>query len=250
MKRREFLVFGSSAASVGATAATLGVLTQQEARAGGLGGFATEWTQVLNKVQLLQNYIRQGQELRQKILMVLDMAKNTLQLPMQVFGPLLAEIGALHTVVREGRALAYSMANLDTEFRNRFRGYGFRASSFYNEYRTWSETTLDTTLGTLKAANLQATQMSSEEGVLRQLRTMSMSSEGRLQAAQVGLQLSEFIAQSLMKLRQIMLADIQSKQAFQASEMQKGANQAASEERLFTPGPARVGSPRFVGGNN
>jgi P-type conjugative transfer protein TrbJ len=236
MKRRDFLM--------------LAVFAPQAARAGALGGFATEWTQILNKIQLVQGYIRQGQELRQKILMVLDMAKNTMQLPFQIFGPILAEIGALHNVVREGRALAYSMANLDAEFRNRFRGYGFRASNFYNEYRDWSQTTLDTTLGTLKAANLQASQMSSEEGVLRQLRTMSMTSEGRLQAAQVGLQLNEHIAQQLMKLRQIMLADIQSKQAFQAAETQKGTNQAASEERLFTPGPTRTGSPRFLGGNN
>ena len=35
-----------------------------------LAAFATEWTQLANNLQLVNNYIRQGEELRQKILMV------------------------------------------------------------------------------------------------------------------------------------------------------------------------------------
>lgn len=214
-----------------------------------LGDYAREWTQILNKIQLLQSYIRQGQELRQKILMVLDMAKNTAQLPMQIFGPIAAEIAGLHTIVQQGRALAYSMANLDTEFRNRFRGWGYRADNFYTEYQSWSQTTLDTTLGTLKAANLQAGQMNSEEGVLNQLRAMSRSSDGRLKATQIGLQLSEQAVQQMMKLRQLMLADIQSKQSFQAWQMQQSSNAGAAEQRFFTSGGRQVDPRTFKGGN-
>ena len=96
-------------------------LTQQPAQAGVLGGFATEWTQIANNVQLISGYIRQGEELRQKILMVADMAKQATELPTQIFGPIMADISTLHSVVQNGRALAYSMANLDAEFRNRDR---------------------------------------------------------------------------------------------------------------------------------
>ena len=78
------------------------------AKAGVLGGFATEWTQLANNVQLVTTYIRQGEELRQKILMVADMAKQATELPMQIFGPIMAEIANLHGVVQNGRALAYS----------------------------------------------------------------------------------------------------------------------------------------------
>lgn len=219
------------------------------AHAGVVGGFAMEWTQILNKLQLLASYIRQGEELRQQILMVLDAAKHTAQLPMQVFGPIMADIASLHAVVRQGRSLAYSMANLDVEFANRFKGYGYRPEQYVNEYKTWSETTLDTTLGTLKAAGLQADQMVSEEGVLNQLRVMSRSSDGRLKAAQVGLQLSEQSVQQLMKLRQLMLADVQSKQAFQAWQMQQSSNGQAAEERFLQKGAPRSDPNRFWGGN-
>lgn len=244
MIRRSFLrqVFGCATAPVAIA------LLPTPAHAT-LGDYAREWTQILNKIQLLQQYIRQGQELRQKIIMVLDMAKNTAQLPMQIFGPIAAEIAGLHSVVQQGRALAYSMANLDQEFTRRFKGFGYRPDQFYQEYQTWSQTTLDTTLGTLKAANVQAGQMATEEGVLTQLRSMSRSSDGRLKATQIGLQLSEQAVQQMMKLRQLILADIQSKQSYQAWQMQEKSNANANEQKFFTAGPRRVDPTTFKGGN-
>jgi P-type conjugative transfer protein TrbJ len=200
---------------------------------GVVGGFATEWTQLANNLQLINSYIRQGEELRQKILMVADMAKNSLNLPMQVFGPIMTDISRLAGVVQNGRALAYSMANLDAEFRNRFRGYGYNANTWFRDYRDWSQTSLDTTLGTLRAAGLQGQQLASEQAVLDQLRTMAQSSDGRMKALQVSNQIMEQQVQQLMKLRQLILADLQSKQAYQAAQIQKQASEEAGTERYF-----------------
>lgn len=211
----------------------LGSVTPRPAEAGIIGGFATEWTQIANNVQLITTYIRQGEELRQKILMVADMAKQATELPMQIFGPIMAEISNLHSVVQNGRALAYSMANLDAEFRNRFTGYGYAGNAWYLKYRDWAQTSLDSSLGALKAANIQASQMNSEEAILRQLRTMSSSSDGRLKAIQVANQINEQMIQQMMKLRQIMLADLQGKQAFQAAQIQKDATATAATEKFF-----------------
>ena len=202
-------------------------------RAGIVGGFATEWTQLANNLQLINNYIRQGEELRQKILMVADMARNTANLPAQVFGPIMADISRLSGVVQNGRALAYSMANLDAEFRNRFRGYGYTARTWFRDYKEWSQTSLDTTYGTLRAAGLQGEQLASEQAVLDGLRRMAESSDGRMKALQVSNQIMEQQVQQLMKLRQLILADLQSKQAFQAAQIQKQAATEAGTERYF-----------------
>src|SRR3712207_2766169 len=59
-----------TARAIGVTVPVLRVST-----AGIAGGFATEWTQLANNLQLVNSYIRQGEQLRQEILMVLDMAK-------------------------------------------------------------------------------------------------------------------------------------------------------------------------------
>jgi P-type conjugative transfer protein TrbJ len=212
-------------------------------RAGIIGGLATEWTQLANNLQLINAYIRQGEELRQKILMVADMARNIANLPAQIFGPIMADIGRLASVVQNGRALAYSMANLDAEFRNRFRGYGYNARTWFRDYRDWSQTSLDTTLGTLRAAGLQGEQMASEQAVLAQLRTMAQSSDGRMKALQVSNQIMEQQVQQLMKLRQLILADLQSKQAYQAAQIQKQASEEAGTERYFQFG-GRTGDGR------
>jgi P-type conjugative transfer protein TrbJ len=215
----------------------------RSARAGVLGGLATEWTQLANHLQLVNAYIRQGEQLKQEILMVLDMAKNTATLPAQVFGPVASDIAQLASIVQGGRALAYSMANLDAEFRSRFRGWGYNARTWYLDYRNWSQTSLDTTLGTLRAAGLQGQELQSEQAVLNQLRAMAESSDGRLKALQVANQIAEQQVEQMMKLRQLMLADLQSKQAFQAAQIQRQASAEAASERFFTFG-GRTGDGR------
>jgi type IV secretion system protein TrbJ len=204
--------------------------------AGVLGGFATEWTQLANNLQLVNSYIRLGDQLQQEIRMVLDMTKNSQILPSQIFGPISTDIARLASIVQGGRALAYSMANLDAEFRTRFRGWGYSSRTWYSDYRNWSQTSLDTILGTLRAAGLQGQQLQSEQAVLDRLRVMAQSSDGRMQALQVANQIAEQQVQQIMKLRQLMLADLQSKQAFQAAQMQRQAASEAASEQFFTFG--------------
>jgi type IV secretion system protein TrbJ len=89
----------------------------------------------------------------------------------------------------------------------------------------------------LRAAGLQSQQMQSEQSVLDSLRGMAQSSDGRMQALQVLGQISEHQVQQLMKLREIMLADLSSKQAFQATVIQQQAAQEAATERFFNWSP-------------
>jgi P-type conjugative transfer protein TrbJ len=236
--RLSMLRRGALLAAIGVTVPVLRVST-----AGIAGGFATEWTQLANNLQLVNSYIRQGEQLRQEILMVLDMAKNTATLPAQVFGPITNDIAQLANIVQGGRALAYSMGNLDAEFRTRFRGWGYNSRTWYTDYRNWSQTSLDTTLGTLRAAGLQGQQLQNEQAVLNRLRAMAQSSDGRMQALQVANQIAEQQVQQIMKLRQLMLADLQSKQTFQAAQMQRQAASESASEQFFTFG-GRTGDGR------
>jgi P-type conjugative transfer protein TrbJ len=201
--------------------------------AGVFGNLATETTQLLNYGELLAQYLRQGEQLTQEILQLQEMVRNGRALPNQVFGSVTADLNQLAAIVQGGLALSYSMANLDSEFRSRFPGYGYTAGAYYQNYQVWSQTTLDTTLGTLRAAGLQGQQLQSEQSVLAALRTMALSADGRMQAIQVGNQISEQTVEQLMKLRQLMLADLQSKQAFQAAQIQNDAQNHAATQQFF-----------------
>jgi len=197
-----------------ATLFTLAVQAPQPARG---GAFATEITQLLNHAQLIMQYLRQAEQLTEAIKQTTDMLKNSRILPGQVFGPISSDLNALASIVQGGQALSYSLANLDSLFKARFPGYGYTGSGYFTQYRGWSQTSLDTTLGALRAAGLQGLQLQSEQSVLTSLRSLAQTTDGRLQALQVMGQISEQQVQQLMKLRELMMADMSSKQSFQAA---------------------------------
>jgi P-type conjugative transfer protein TrbJ len=202
------------------------------------GAFATEVTQLLNHAQLVLSYIRQGVQLETEIQMLATMLRNTKNLSPQRFGAIQADINALAQIVQGGQALAYSLGNLDQVFRRTFPGYSTYPNLYYVNYRNWSQTSLDTTLGALRAAGLQGQQLQSEQSVINTLESMSQSADGQMQALNVLGEISDQQVQQLMKLRELMLADMSSKQAFQAAVIQQQAADEAATEWFFSTGQA------------
>jgi len=201
-------------------------------------GGATEITQLLNHGELVSQYIRQGQQLSNQIQTLNEMLRNGKALPSQRFGTIATDLNSLANIVQGGQALAYSLTNLDSKFRAAFPGYGSVPNSYYPSYKNWAQTALDTTLGVLRAAGLQNQQLTNEQGLLNSIRNMAATSDGHMQALQVMGAVSEQQVQQLMKLRQIMLADMSSKQAYQAAVIQRQAASEAATERFFTAGQA------------
>ena len=212
----------------------------------GLG--ATELTQLLNHGQLVMEYLRQAEQLTEAVKQTVDMVKNSKILPGQVFGPIAADLNSLAAIVQGGQALSYSLANLDSVFKTRFPGYGYAGTGYFDQYRRWSQTSLDTTLGALRAAGMQGQQLQSEQSVLTSLRSMAQTSDGRLEALQVMGQISEQQVQQLMKLRELMMADMSSKQSYQAAIIQKQAASEAATERFFNWTPEVSDGTKFQSG--
>ncbi len=217
----------------------------QRARA---GAFASEFTQLLNHGELVMQYIRQGLLLAEEIKQYADMVRNVKGLPSQIFGSIEKDVRDLAAIVQGGMALAYSLAGLDSQFKSVYKGYTHTPHAFYKEYRQWAQTTLDTSLGALRAAGLQGDQLANEQAILDSLRTMASSSDGRMQALQVLGQISEQQVQQLMKLRELMLADLSSKQAYQAAVIQHEAAGVAATEKFFTAAPAKGDGKKFAPG--
>jgi P-type conjugative transfer protein TrbJ len=219
--------------------------TPQRAEA---GAFATEITQILNHAQLVLAYIRQGLQLENEIAMYANMLRNTKNIPSQRFGAIQADINALAQIVQGGQALAYSLGNLDQVFRTTFPGYGRTPTVYYANYQKWSQTTLDTTLGALRAAGLQGRQLQSEQAVINSLESMSQTADGQMQALNVLGQISDQQVQQLMKLRELMMADMSSKQAYQAAIIQQQATNEAAAQWFFTGGPVTSDGKTYLPG--
>jgi P-type conjugative transfer protein TrbJ len=232
------------------TVLVLSLLTLQTPQPVQAGAFATEITQLLNHAQLVMQYIRQGQQLANELNMYADMLKNTRSVPGYTFGAINNDINALATIVQGGQALAYSLGNLDQLFRQTYPGYGYNTGIFYTQYRNWAQTSLDTTLGTLRAAGLQGRQLQTEQAVLNSLRASLQSSTGRLEAMQAVGTIAEQQIEQLMKLRQFMISDMSSKQAYQAAMVQQQAASQAAAQRFFTYSPASSDGNKFGPGWN
>jgi P-type conjugative transfer protein TrbJ len=214
------------------------------------GAFATEVTQLLNHAQLVMGYIRQGEQLANELNMYADMVRNSRTLSGQAFGTVINDINALAAIVQGGQALAYSLGNLDQLFRQTYPGYGYNVSAYYTQYRNWSQTSLDTTLGTLRAAGLQGQQLQSEQAILNSLRSSLQGADGRLEAIQALGGISEQQVEQLMKLRELMMADMSSKQAYQAAIIQQQAASEAAAQRFFTYTPSQSDNRVYHAGWN
>jgi P-type conjugative transfer protein TrbJ len=202
------------------------------AYAGVPGIFATEYTQILNYLQLIGSLEKQVMMVENQLTQIADMAKHGVTITNQLFGTVTSDISNLNQIVKTGQSLSYTMGNLDGTFRLRFPGYS-SSTNYGQSYQTWSQTSLDSTLGALNAAGLQNSQFNSDEALLQTLQGQSESAVGRMQAIEVGNQIAENQSEQLMKLRQLMMADMQSKASYQGALVQAEATKQANSDLFF-----------------
>jgi P-type conjugative transfer protein TrbJ len=225
-----WLARNKSAVALVAVMAT--AISPSAAFAGVPGLFATEYTQLLNYAELIGQLEKQVSMVENQLTQISDMTKHGLIISDQLFGTVGSDMANLRQIVNTGQALSYTMGNMDSAFKVRFPGY--QSSTNYGQsYQTWSQTSLDSTLGALKAAGLQNSQFDSDAALLKTLQQQSTSSVGRMQALEVGNQIAENQAEQLMKLRQLMMADMQSKAAYQGSLVQAEATKQANSDKFF-----------------
>jgi hypothetical protein len=124
----------------------------------------------------------------------------------------------------------------------------YESNRLLQNYQRWSQTSLDTTLGALRAAGLQNQQMQSEQSVVNSLENMSQTADGQMQALNVLGQISDQQVQQLMKLRELMMADMSSKQAYQAAMIQQQAADQAAAQWFFTGGPVTSDGKTYLPG--
>ncbi len=216
---------------VSAGVAMCGLLTlgaPPPARAGGLSPYplASEFTQLLNNIQLVLQYSQQVEQYYTQLNQYERQIKDGTIIGRQFFGPIRSDLLGLQSVVQRGNSLSYAMGNLDSQFTSKFASVGYAPTTNYaSRYAQWSKTSMNTTQATLDAAGLQNAQIDDEEDLVEQLQDMSQSSDGQLKAIQVGSQIAAMQVQQLMKLRQLMMADMQSKASFQAQQISQSDEQ-------------------------
>lgn len=189
--------------------------------AGAVTGNATEWTQLLNNAELvgltgqsaeqIQNQVTQigqlAEQIQNQLKIYENMLQNTLQLPDHVWGDVASDLQRLQQLVSEGQGVAFSMGNIDDVLKQRFSSFSefetglANGETFSDSYQDWSDTNRETIAATLRAAGLTSDQFGSEEATMTQLRSMSETSVGQMQALQVGHEIAAQQVAQAQKLR-------------------------------------------------
>ena len=181
---------------------------------------------VINEVQMIANQVKQ----------IEDMVRNSKNIGRAIWdNEALPRLIRLGRVIEQEQAIAYTMANVDSVFRQRYPGYR-PITDWSREYQTWTRTTLDTIRGVLNSARMHAEDFATEQARIRALQGMSESAEGRMQALQAGNMMAAEQLQQLVKLRQLILAQSNAQSVYMANQTNHDAQRAATQSEWVRNG--------------
>jgi P-type conjugative transfer protein TrbJ len=181
---------------------------------------------VLNELQMIANQIKQLE----------NMLLNTRNFGRGVWDTdALPRLLRLGQIIEQEQAIAYTLANLDALFRQRYPGYR-PITDWSREYDVWTRTTLDTLRGTLSSVRLHAEDFATEQSRIRTLQSMSDSAVGRMQALQLGNMMAGEQVQQLVKLRQLVMAQINAQNVYMANQTNREAQRAATQSEWIRNG--------------
>lgn len=217
----------------------------------GTGG-ATEVTQIMNNVELLQQSSQMYQQVQntiQQVQMAQQQLKNLIAAPTFVVGQVQQDLYRLTSLVNQGQALGYALGNIDQKFAEQFPGYGELTGGFKTKAQEWARMNLDGLKGAIQAAGLQSNLFATEHAAMQNIRSIASSAPGALQAAQAGVMVAGMQVEQLQVLRHLFATQMQVQNAYLTTEVQRKATaeKAMAEFQSYTP---RATSAAHKGGKN
>lgn len=212
----------------------------------GTGG-STEVTQIANNVQLVEQSFEMynqtqklANQLRKQTAMVNDMKTQGKSLSDHEWSHTSSQLQELAQISRQGEAIAYSSANMDALYQQKYKGYtaysqanGGSSATYSERYAEWSNTNRDSTINAMKSANLQQSQFADENVTMQTIENMGRTAQGRMQAIQVGNQIAAQQVGQMQKLRSLVMAQMQMQASHQAFEANQKDSANAKSKNFF-----------------
>jgi P-type conjugative transfer protein TrbJ len=247
---------GKSSMKIHLSLSMLAILSCDVALAGSVAGTggSTEVTQILNNGQLVEQTsemydqtVKLRDQLRRQTDMVNDMKTQGKKLTAHEWGTTQSDLQRLAQIVREGEAIAYSSANVDALYREKYKGYSNYArekngtsQTYSDQYSDWSRSNMDSIVGSMKAAGLQQDQFANEEQTMQKLRQMGQTAQGRMEAIQVGNQIAAQQVGQLQKLRSLLMSQMQMQASYMAFQSNQKDSETAKNRKFFQNGATDV----------
>ncbi len=203
---------------------------------GGTGnptGLATEVTQILNNLELiglnvteLKALAQQADQLMNEVMMIENQLKNLETVVMSPY-KVINSLQQLADAVKQGNILSYASGSILQDFIDMNPGFGQYAQTELEEsyvvgrYNNWSAQNIESARTALEVAGIQNESLIDEDWNLNELYFSSATAEGNLAAVQAGNAIAREEVQSLHRLRQLMMTDLQLQANYIAAQQDK-----------------------------
>jgi P-type conjugative transfer protein TrbJ len=224
--------------------------------------YASEPTQIMNNVELIGIFENGAAQLStladmldneitqtmQQIMMVENQLRDLMSFGDVVMAPWSKVSGMLYKLqglVSRGQSLSYTLQNLDSEFMQRYPGFGAGITGNYTDrYKVWSQSSLDGIRAALQAVGLQASDFESEQETMETLNNLSSTAGGTVQAVQAGNAIAAQQVAQLQKLRQLEMEQFNAYAGYMAGQQANQDAELEALQRFLNQGDGTVRKPR------
>ncbi|EOJ9215266.1 P-type conjugative transfer protein TrbJ [Salmonella enterica subsp. enterica serovar Agona] len=198
---------------------------------------STVWNQMMEYAKAVETSINTARQLQTQIQQYNDMIKQGLSLPNSMFQSFTNDLRRLQSIYNDSRALAHSMSNLDSQFRDQFKGYdnylksiGQGTNNMPDRYKNWAQSSFDNARTAMESVGLNTSMFDSEDAVLASLVSRSQTAQGRMQAIQAGNEIAAQQVQQLQKLREMIATNVTLQSNYIAQQTERQAVDDAFRE--------------------
>ncbi|HDV4147664.1 P-type conjugative transfer protein TrbJ [Pseudomonas aeruginosa] len=213
---------------------------------------STVWNQMMEYAKAVETSINTAKQLQQQINMYQDMVKQGLSLPNSMFQSFQNDLARLQGIYNDSRALAHSMSNLDSQFRDQFKGYdsylksiGQGTNNMPDRYQNWAQSSFDNARTAMESVGMNTSMFASEDAIITTLVQRSQSAQGRLQAIQAGNEIAAQQVQQLQKLREMIATNVTLQSNYIAQQTERQGVTDAADQLFWNVKSARGGAKGY-----
>lgn len=164
-------------------------------------------------------------------------------------------LNELEEIIKQGEALAYGAENIAAQFEDKFPGYKVSEDLWRDRSTLWTDTQLDTLKNVLESVHRQNEDYAKEQPFVAGILEQSNRAIGRMQAIQHGNALVAANVKQLVKLRQLVMSQINADSVYRSAEVARRAESEAKGVAWASAAPRTLepmesNDPRGIGDFN
>lgn len=203
------------------------------------GTEATEWTQLANNAQLVNQYKKQLEQYATQLQSMKSLTEKIGKLDPSQWNQFVKTFGQMKDIMEQTNGLNYQSAKYLDEFAKTHPGFEEYLKSknlnLSDAYKSLSEQTRNTVKDNLKALNLSQKDFNDDEITLKKLSDQSSNAVGQLAAVQAASDIAVHQTHQIKKLQQLMQLQVQSANQYMATQQSKEDVARAAWQKTTSP---------------